>query len=88
MKQPRTMSAHRQLAHAIRKRRLFKRWSQAKLAQEIGSSQSVIARLEAGQGNPTLGLIERISDALDVSFHLIIEPQREEEPTPPEWLSA
>jgi ribosome-binding protein aMBF1 (putative translation factor) len=42
--------------------------SQKDLASKIGTKQSAISRLEAGNTNPSLGLLEKISKALNTRF--------------------
>jgi transcriptional regulator with XRE-family HTH domain len=50
---------------AVRRRRGL---SQAQLAERIGTERSNISRIESGAHNPTLDMILRIADALDVKF--------------------
>jgi ribosome-binding protein aMBF1 (putative translation factor) len=40
------------------------------LAEKIGTKQSAIARFEAGQSNPTLSFIQKVSTALGVKIHV------------------
>ncbi len=42
--------------------------TQLQLAQRMDVSQPVIAALEAGRGNPTIGQLAAIADALQVGF--------------------
>jgi predicted transcriptional regulator len=42
------------------------------LALKIGTKQSAIARLESGKGNPTLGLLEKITQALGARMDIRI----------------
>ena len=42
--------------------------TQKQLAKKIGTKQSAIARLENGNGNPTLLFLEKISSALNTKF--------------------
>jgi transcriptional regulator with XRE-family HTH domain len=48
--------------------------SQAELAAKVGTSQSAIARLEQGGGNPTLDSIARVAFALGFEVKLSIQP--------------
>lgn len=52
-------------------KRINKGITQAQLAQKIGTKQSAIARLESGNINPSVSLLEKISQALGV--RLIIQ---------------
>lgn len=52
--------------------RLKKGISQSDLAEKIGTKQSAIARLESGRGNPTLGLLEKITQALGTKIEIRI----------------
>jgi ribosome-binding protein aMBF1 (putative translation factor) len=49
----------------LAKLRLSKGWSQARLANEIGTTQSHVARMEAGQ-DLLLSTVARLASALDV----------------------
>lgn len=51
--------------------RLAKGWSQKRLADEIGTSQPHIARIEAGRDNILLETAKRLSLALGVSLEEI-----------------
>lgn len=48
----------------LRKRRKL---SQAQLAEAVGCNQATIAKIERGEANPTLRMIEDIAAALNVS---------------------
>jgi ribosome-binding protein aMBF1 (putative translation factor) len=50
--------------------RLGKKLSQAKLAAKLDTSQSVIARIESGRGNPGLNTLLAVAQALDVKLVL------------------
>ena len=53
---------------AVLERRLKNGWSQTELARRTGTKQANISRIEAGMGNPTLDLIKKICDALDLEL--------------------
>lgn len=40
--------------------------TQTQLAQKIGANQATISKMESGQGNPTLSMINRVAKALGV----------------------
>lgn len=50
-----------------------KGFTQEELAKRLGTKQSAIARLEAGNVNPSLGFLEKIASVLDTK--LIIQLQ-------------
>lgn len=53
-----------EIAYQILKLRKQKRMSQAELAKKLGTRQSDIARMEAGQQNFTTDTLQRIAGAL------------------------
>lgn len=60
------------LINTIIARRQQLGWSQTELARRAGTKQPVISRLEQGETNPTIGLLQRVAVALnsklEVSF--------------------
>jgi transcriptional regulator with XRE-family HTH domain len=48
--------------------------SQAALARKLGVSQPLVARLEAGEHEPTLTTLARLSRLLGLQFHIDITP--------------
>lgn len=50
---------------AILEVRKKKGMTQAKLAQKMKTTQSAIARVESGRGNPTIGFLQKLAEALD-----------------------
>ena len=52
------------LASELRRLREAQGLSQRELAEQVGTTQSAIARLEAGNNPPNLLLLDRIADAL------------------------
>lgn len=60
-----------QLASQLIERRTQQKLTQEKLAKKIGTKQEAIARLESGRANPTVGLLEKIAQAL--SSKLVIQ---------------
>ena len=61
----------RNIIHLRRRRKM----SQAELAAAIQTSQPAIARIECGEGNVTLGTLERIANALSGRIQISIAPQ-------------
>ena len=51
-------------AYQILRLRLDRGLTQEQLAKRVGATQSTIARLESGKGNPSLSTLERVAAAL------------------------
>ena len=62
---------------SIRRAREARGWTQAMLAERVGTSQAYVARLEAGHIQPRVDTLERLAAALGYTFAVIISP-----PTP------
>ena len=69
----RTAFAH-QVALALLKYRTEHELTQAQLAQQVGTTQSVIARLETGERAPSLATLAKLSRGLGITFHVDISP--------------
>lgn len=52
--------------------RLTRGWSQKELASRLGTSQSYIARLEAGSIDPQVSTLRRLADVLEVEPALLL----------------
>ena len=50
--------------------------TQAELAHRLGTTQSAVARLEAGQQRLNLATIRRVAEALDCDASLVIRERR------------
>lgn len=75
-----------QIARQIKTKRKILRLNQAAVAKAAGTSQTVIARLESGEGNPTFSLIQRVATALDLEMIIRVKPNRPKGITP-DWLT-
>jgi len=62
-------------ANAVLSARLAKGWSQADLANAIGTKQANISRIETGLANPTLSMVNKISKVLELRFSIVNESQ-------------
>ena len=66
------------LAHAVAMRVLAYRiehgLSQTALARQLGMQQPAVARLEAGDHEPTFSTLERLARGLGIEFHIDITP--------------
>lgn len=58
----------RDIGKRIRQKREERGWSQEQLAIEADIDNSHLGKLERGEGNPTLKLVFRIAQALEVDF--------------------
>jgi len=56
----------KRLAKNIRKHRNVKGWSQEEFAFEAGIHRTYISDLERGARNPTISVVDKLADALDV----------------------
>ena len=59
-----------QLARQIIRARLKRGLTQAQLAEKIGTKQPVISRLEGAQASPSLRLLKRVAEALNVKLQI------------------
>lgn len=61
------------IANAVYKARTQKGFSQSELAKMIGTKQANISRIEAGLGNPTINLIQKLAKVLDFHVELNVD---------------
>ena len=54
-----------ELINTLIEARKSRNLTQSQLAKKMGTSQSVISRLEIGRGNPTLEFLKKIAHSLD-----------------------
>lgn len=64
-----------ELGRNIRELREQQGWSQTRLAQAAGMTQSAVARFEAGGTVPTLPVLERLAKALGVELDVRFRPK-------------
>lgn len=64
------LQARFELGNTVLRRRIHRGWSQADLAAAVGTKQANISRIEAGLANPTLDLIQRLCETLDLELKL------------------
>jgi DNA-binding XRE family transcriptional regulator len=63
------------IADRVAERRTELGMSQRELAELTGTTQSAIARLEAGGRPPRIDTLLRIADALDCDLHVELRPR-------------
>jgi ribosome-binding protein aMBF1 (putative translation factor) len=66
-----------ELGEAVRHRREELGLTQTELAARAGLKQPAVARLEAGGTMPTIPMLERVAEALDVRLIVQFQPLRE-----------
>lgn len=69
----RTRFAH-EVAMKVIQYRVDHTLTQAELARQLGMRQPHVARLEAGEHEPSLTTLRRLAQRLGVSFHIEITP--------------
>ena len=61
------------LADDVLRLRMEKGWSQAQLAERVGTKQANISRLESGLSNPSINFLQKVAKALDTSIFINFE---------------
>ncbi len=78
------MKAHALVARNLRKMRVEKGVSQENLAVDADIDRTYVSRLERALENPTIGILERIAEALGTNIEdFFIRPSKGEELSPP-----
>ncbi len=65
------LALHFELADAVLRARLQKGWSQTDLAKAVGTKQANISKIESGLANPTLTMIHKLTQALDLVVWMV-----------------
>ncbi|MFC4374005.1 helix-turn-helix domain-containing protein [Nocardia halotolerans] len=65
-----------ELGAAVRSRREELGLTQSELADRAGMRQPAVARFEAGGTTPTIPVLERLADALELHLRVEFEPTR------------
>lgn len=66
-----------ELGEAVRLRREELGLTQAELAERSGLKQPAVARFEAGGTMPTIPMLERLAEALELRLSVQFQPMRE-----------
>jgi len=70
----------RDIGFQIRRHRRARSWSQEQLAERVDLVFTYIGNIERGEANPTIGVLLRIADALDIPIGMLFAtPEFEEE---------
>jgi transcriptional regulator with XRE-family HTH domain len=70
LKAQKRLKASLEFGNKVLRLRLAKGWSQAELAERVGTQQANISRIESGLGNPTFGFLEKLAEALDSELEI------------------
>ncbi len=62
------LSAEFAIAEAVISKRIEQGMSQSELATKVGTKQSAISRLESGNYNPSIKLLEKVATALNLKL--------------------
>lgn len=62
------LKLHFALGDAVLRARIMRNWTQSELAKHIGTKQANISRIESGLANPTIKLIQKIIQVLDLEI--------------------
>lgn len=73
---PGTVCDAKAVAARLRRLREEAGVTQSELARRLGTTQSAVARLEAGQQRLNLATIKRVAEALDCDAELVIRERR------------
>jgi transcriptional regulator with XRE-family HTH domain len=68
------LKTHFALGDAVLRARIKRGWSQTELAECVGTKQANISRIEAGQGNPTLNLLQKLMKVLELEINFAPAP--------------
>ena len=69
---------HGTLGNTIRKKRIFLGYSQEELAEKIGITPTHMKHLESEHRKPSLEVLIRLMETLDMSFDMLVFPQMEQ----------
>lgn len=58
---------------SIKKNRERLGWTQTKLAQESGVSQTYISEIEAGKSQPTIKVLRKLASAMNISVSELLD---------------
>ena len=80
MKDPEFQEAYEALepAYQIARLRTLRGLTQQQLAEQVGTQQPSIARLESGRSTPSLGFLRRVAQALDARVEVRVVPRAAE----------
>jgi len=68
------MDVRKRLALNLQRLRREKGWSQEDLALESGVHRTYVSGLERGIRNPTITVVQKLADTLEVPFGALLDP--------------
>jgi transcriptional regulator with XRE-family HTH domain len=66
------------LADEVFELRMDRGWTQAELAERVGTAQANISRLENGLANPTFEFLQKLAEAFETKLTVHLRPQARE----------
>lgn len=63
-----------ELADTVLSQRLSRDWSQAELAERVGTRQANISRLESGLANPSVRFLQKVANAFGETLTIELRP--------------
>ena len=64
------------LAENLKRLRKKRGWSQSQLAEQIGSHLSHINRIETGKYNPSLDVVQKLANVLEVTIDYLVNDEQ------------
>jgi transcriptional regulator with XRE-family HTH domain len=70
------VAVNEQIGERVRRHRTARSWTLDQLADRSGVSRRMLITIEHGDGNPSIGTLLRISDALGVGLPVLVDVER------------
>lgn len=72
-KTPRIKALSQQIGAKVTRLRLNREWTQLDLSNESGLGQGFVSRLESGDSEPCLGVLDTLATAFDLTLSELVE---------------
>lgn len=70
----------------VLKSRKYRNLTQQELADRMGTDRARLSKIESGNANPTVALLEKIADALDMTLKIDFVPKEKTESKEVNWM--
>lgn len=64
--------------HSLVKARRYRKISQKKLSEKTGIAQTEISKIERGIRNPSVRLLQRLAEGMDMFLHIVFIPKEDD----------